>query len=1237
MRKYLSLFIAVALIFTMFTLPVEAASTVYHQDNVGNVKLSNMPTVTTVKGVKGRALDDTSTRAVRYMEENATSAQKNNHKGYQYITGWTDFSKTIAFETSFYPVSGVNKIYLATNGSMGFTMSLEKSKVDWIDGWNKVVFVYDFASADTAISTSANRQYMGNWTVYLNGKCLNEWGTNRVEITHEKHLEKSKEIRLTFDEKGSGEKLEFYHDDVKLYSVDSDFDFSETAPILENGSNGKYTVTDEEILIEDTAYVSDLKATSGATIRVFADGTYSSVLSDSSLLSKGNKVVVEKNGLYSYYNVTAAGEKMLFEAYKSEDMGNISRGTLSDEYGIAGKSKTDPSIRGIFNVWENDAGRYNGYHQYNAGTQSNGVWEYENQEGYLVVEGNVIADEGTSLGIVSDGNASMNAVYSLEPNQWNKIQLIYRFSDKMAMPVTNGVPGEWKAASLGKVKAGTTNTICTAVRLRFYGGNNPGGSYIDDYKIYLSKNMPEIIAPAKLDESKYNISEGYLQINNGEKVSDILCDGAEVTAFTNDTYSTQLASGEQLVDGNMIVLKTENNTYSYYTVASKLKRVPVTLFERRDDASTISKIAVYRATPTVVYGMGGRNANEASGLFTGQTADTTDADFFSSTTTTPALLQKDFAVSVMVYPNDTIKELCFATGGHSGLTSSVPVSILVPDQWNRLTMIHHPATGVSDLYVNDEYKSSTTQPVKSNAIRFLYRYATEKISQSYMHFDDYYVYSGEIAIPAITSEKYLLKNTMINGYGESTAAQVKANLIPALDGYEVVLYDTNGKEMENDMIVSRGCEAIVYDGTVPVSRYGFGIAVCEIAEETTIAAGDYVSPDNKFGAGEVTARRSITNYSEPMNIVSVAAQYDAEGNMLKAGINRQTISGNAFAEATVEAVESEGSYIKFMLLDGASLKPLVSSVRFEAYATDKIELAARLYEGYTTKSMVFNYDDCRWEDQHMIELLDQYGMKGTFNLVSKNIINNLTNLCNTQTGKSDSESVLAFAKEMYKNHEISNHSVTHRPAHLNPGEESADSKGNKLVGVSTEDQIADIVNCPAYIKEKLGVEAIGHAWPNGNGHRRDDYYTDLEPAMIDAGIKYARHDANGTFELPEDWFSWHATCHHNNAMTYAEKFVALENTGDLKCFFNWGHTYEFEQNKGNSNLDWTMIENVMKTLQPHNIWFATNGDIYRYVEATKLVEITETSVTNNSDMTVYYNINGSNVELAPGEVYSVTK
>ena len=1237
MKKYISLLLAVTLIFTMLTLPARAENVYYHQDSTGSVRLSNMNTVTNVTGIKGRALDDISAHAVRVLAADADTAEKLNHKGHQFYTGWNDLTKMIVFELSFYMVSDFKSIFLATDGGLNLTGYITPDNENLIDGWNKLVYVYDFASAGTAVSTTDNPQYNGNWTAYLNGVCINEWGTNRIALSNERYLTNPKQIRFVFDKTNSADNLEFYNDDSYLYTVDSLPDFTQAIPVLEAAANGEYTLSGKEIVIGDTATVADLKASGNAEIRVFSDAAYTDVLSDTDELKKSNKVVVVEDGLYNYYTVAAAGEKILFEAYNTADMGTITRGTISDSYGVAGRDSNDASIKAEFATWENDNGKYNGYHQYNAGTQSGGVWQYANQEGYLVIEGSVNPAEGTKMNISTDGGAPMGDTFDFNSGEWNKFYAVYKFADKTVMTVTNGVQSDWTTTKFGDIKTGTTSTICTAIRLRFQNITEPGGAYIDDYKIYLSKNFPEFTAPAKLDTSKYTIDEtsNTIAINNGEKVSDIVCDDATVKAYTDNTFASQLASGEQLVDGNAIVLKNAYNDYTYYYVASALKRVPVKIIEEHYDASTLPGTAINRAATTVEYGIGNKSDDDAVGLFTGQSTPVTDTDFFSSTALSAANLTKDVTVSVTVYPNETIGTINFATGGHSPMSAAVSTSMLAQNQWNRLTLVHHPTTGVSDLYVNDVYKSSTTQAVKSNTIRVLYKYATEEIGNSYIYFDDYRAYSGEIAIPAITSDVYTIENININGYGKSTAAQVKANIALALEGYTTEILDGKGNTMDDSDIVDTDCELMVYDDTAVVGRYGFGIADYEIMDDTTLAAGGYVTAEQKFGNGDVTIGRTFKNYGTDMDIIAVAAQFDSDGNMVKTNINPQTMSGNEAAKVTLNVEDSDDTYIKYMILDAKSLKPLVAAEQFEAYASDKIESAARLYEGYTTKSMAFNYDDCRWEDQHLIELLDQYGMKGTFNLVSGNIIKNLKSLCSSQTGASDDASVLAFAKELYKNHEVSNHTVTHRPSHLNPGEIGYDSKGNQLVGVSTEEEVADIVGCPAYIKEYLGVDAIGMAWPNGYGTSRSDYESDLLPAMKEAGIKYARAAESGNFNLPEDWYRWNATCHHNNALAFTDQFIALKNEGDLKCFFNWCHTYEFEQNEGDDSKDWTMIETVMQKLQPENIWFATNGDIYRYVEATKLVEITDTTVTNNSDMTVYYNINGTNVELAPGAVYSV--
>ena len=255
-------------------------------------------------------------------------------------------------------------------------------------------------------------------------------------------------------------------------------------------------------------------------------------------------------------------------------------------------------------------------------------------------------------------------------------------------------------------------------------------------------------------------------------------------------------------------------------------------------------------------------------------------------------------------------------------------------------------------------------------------------------------------------------------------------------------------------------------------------------------------------------------------------------------------------------------------------------------------------------------------------------MKGTFNIVSSRLIKNFK----SYVGDSPTDAqVLAYAKELYTGHEIANHTDTHPYAHKTPEE-------NATYGITSEDLIAQINTCDTFAYTNFGTNTIALAWPAGPATRRADYDTYILPALKNnTNIKFARYHENGSFDLPDDWYRWNSTCHHNDAPYFTDKFVALENEGDLKCFFNWGHSYEFKDNEGDDNLDWTMIENVMKKLQNEDIWFATNGDVYNYVEASKLVEKTDTTIKNNSTVPLYFSINGENVTIAAGATYDITE
>ena len=63
-------------------------------------------------------------------------------------------------------------------------------------------------------------------------------------------------------------------------------------------------------------------------------------------------------------------------------------------------------------------------------------------------------------------------------------------------------------------------------------------------------------------------------------------------------------------------------------------------------------------------------------------------------------------------------------------------------------------------------------------------------------------------------------------------------------------------------------------------------------------------------------------------------------------------------------------------------------------------------------------------------------------------------------------------------------------------------------------------------------------------------------------------------------------------MELLEQFVSDE-TSALKLFYLWGHAYEFD---GHNN--WETMEAALELVSGHDdIWYATNGEIYRYIKA----------------------------------------
>lgn len=239
------------------------------------------------------------------------------------------------------------------------------------------------------------------------------------------------------------------------------------------------------------------------------------------------------------------------------------------------------------------------------------------------------------------------------------------------------------------------------------------------------------------------------------------------------------------------------------------------------------------------------------------------------------------------------------------------------------------------------------------------------------------------------------------------------------------------------------------------------------------------------------------------------------------------------------------------------------------------------------KVFTMSYDDAKVTDRKMIEILDRHGIKATFNVSS-----GLYSPAEVEPESERPPLTRASAISLYKNsgHEVAVHGYTHwRQDDLNASE-----------------MLYEILEDKINIERDYGVIARGAAYPYG---LCSDELIDI---LKICRIEYARvGECSRKFGFPKDWYKLMPTCHHNDErlMDLAKAFVEeVDRRGWCRMFFVFGHSYEFDRDD-----NWHVLEELAEYVGGReDIWYATNIEIYDYVQAYKRLQ-------SNYDMTIIHN------------------
>lgn len=260
------------------------------------------------------------------------------------------------------------------------------------------------------------------------------------------------------------------------------------------------------------------------------------------------------------------------------------------------------------------------------------------------------------------------------------------------------------------------------------------------------------------------------------------------------------------------------------------------------------------------------------------------------------------------------------------------------------------------------------------------------------------------------------------------------------------------------------------------------------------------------------------------------------------------------------------------------------------------------FPGGKAKALTLSYDDGVEQDIRLLEIMKQNGLKGTFNLNSGAYAKEghvyPEGTIHRRMSKKQVTQVYAQSGQ-----EVAVHGLTHP----------------WLEKLPVQMAMYELVEDRRNLEEQFGTIVRGMAYPFGT------FNDTVVDCLKKAGLVYARTVISSrNFGLPADWLRLEATCHHDDPalMELADRFVQEEPNADQEpwLFYLWGHSYEFE-----ANDNWNVIEEFAAKAGGHDdVWYATNIEIYDYVQAYHRLEFSAdgTQIYNPNAMDIYFRKNG---------------
>ena len=261
------------------------------------------------------------------------------------------------------------------------------------------------------------------------------------------------------------------------------------------------------------------------------------------------------------------------------------------------------------------------------------------------------------------------------------------------------------------------------------------------------------------------------------------------------------------------------------------------------------------------------------------------------------------------------------------------------------------------------------------------------------------------------------------------------------------------------------------------------------------------------------------------------------------------------------------------------------------------------------KALTLSYDDGTEQDIRLIRIMNQNGLKGTFNLNSGRFAPEGTVYPPEEFHRKLS---VRQVKEVYTDsgHEVAVHGLTH----------------------PFLEKLPENMAMWELLKDRENLENTFQTIVRGMAYPFGTYNDTVVECLKKAGLVYGRTTISShTFDIPSDWFRLQATCHHNDPelMPLVRKFVEETPAREPWMFYLWGHSFEFE-----TGDNWEVIEEFAAFAGGHeDVWYATNIQLHDYVQAYRRLEfsVDGRQVYNPTVTELFFDKDGEKYSILPGE------